>query len=64
VLPVFYPPVLGGINLSVGGIAMPPIVVAEAPVEEVPPVTGFVGSPPVEAPIYVPPQLPRKPDRY
>jgi filamentous hemagglutinin family protein len=63
VLPVFFPPVLGGINLSVGGIAMPPIVVAEAPLEVAPPVTGFVGNS-VEVPIYVPHQLPFKRDRH
>jgi hypothetical protein len=50
-------------NLSVAGIRMPPMQVVEAPVEVVPPVTGFVGNA-VEVPIYLPPQLLRKPDRY
>jgi hypothetical protein len=67
--------VVPGMNLSVleGGVRMPPILVAEAPVIAPPPeVLGIVGTPPppplavppvVPPPVYVPPVRPRKPDR-
>ena len=65
ILPVFYPyTVLAGLNLGVGGITMPPIQLVEAtPVEVAPQMSGFVDTPIVVPPEYVPPLRPRKRDR-
>jgi hypothetical protein len=51
---------LAGLNIGVGGITMPPIVLAEIPaVEAAPQLSGFV-----DTPIVVPvPLRPRKPAR-
>ena len=66
ILPVLYPyTVLAGLNLDVGGITMPPIVVAEIPpVEAAPALSGFVENPVViPPPVYVPPVRPLRRDR-
>lgn len=57
-----------GMNIVEGGVRMPPVLVAAKPVPPpvqvvVPPPPPVVAPPPVAPPPYVPPVLPRKPDR-
>lgn len=68
VIPLFTFPMLASLDLNVlGGITMPPIQVAAAPIEVIPQPKSVVETPvevkPKEKPVYVPPKRPRKADR-